>query len=856
MTFGELWRRLVYIVNRGRVERELAAEMDAHRAMMADPRRFGNVLRLREESRDVWGWGWLERAAQDLRHAARTLRRVPSFSVTAILILGGGIGLNLTFFNLLNVTMLKPVEVTDPATLVRLERRGRTFSSSGVPYPATQFIGRHNSVLASVLTHHGSDVVWNRDATARIEVAYVSANWFDELGYGAALGRAFKAAIDERPGADPVVVISHAFWRTRLGSDPQVLGSSVSINDRPATIVGVAAPDFPDLDMRNPQAWLPIDRIDHFEPGSAFKDDWTNNNTALYARLRPGVSPGAADQALRSTVTELARIYPAHYAADEWLDISTGEERFLSARDWQKLLAVVALLGSLMLLVLVVACANLSNLVLSHAMGRLREFSVRTALGASRWRILRHIVLECALLTACGAAAGLALSTAGARVFAAITELPPYLEFAPDGRLFAAAMAVALVAMLAFGVIPAWMVSRRDLIRAIKDGGHQASAGLSRARFRLALVAAQVIGCCALLVVAAAMVHGFQRLTGASPGFDYERLALVDPSLDRHGMTPEAARAYWRSVAARVAAHPEIDGMALATPAPLGGAVNQSRYGTDAGSLVVMVMRVEPSFFPLLQIPFLAGRAFGPADDPSSVVISRRVALAMYGTLDVVGKGYPRSNPNRTIVGVSADASILQLRASDSAEEYMPLGPGDYAGSVLLARSRTEPGRIVSAMYEAAREHDRRIQPATRLLTAEYDRALRAPRLASAIAGLVAALVLMLACLGVFGVVAYAVKLRTKEIGIRRALGADAPRVYAALLRQLAWPVGVGMVVGISAGIAASRFFAGPPFHLAVADPIAPAGALLVFALAGLAASLVPASRAMKSDPLQALRHE
>jgi predicted permease len=856
MTIGELWRRIVYFFNRGRVERELEAEMATHREMMADPRQFGNLLKLREESGDVWGWGWLERGLQDLRYAVRTLRRAPSFSITAVLILSAGIGLNLTFFNLLNVLTLKELPVTDPATLVRLERRGKTFSSSGVPFPATRFIRDNNNVLSAVLTHHPSDFVWEADAASKVRVAFVSANWFDQLGYAAARGRVFVESIDAPAGADPVVIVSDAFWRSRLGSDPQIVGRTVRLNDRAATVIGIAAADFPDLDLQDPQAWVVIDHIDYFQPGSTFKEDWHSNNSAFYARLRPGISPGAAAHGLQSTVAALAAERPAQFAADEWLEVSTAEGRFLSVRDRRKLLQAASLFGSLTLLVLVVASANLANLVLSHAIGRLREFSVRTALGASRWRILRHIVIECGVLAACGAAGGIGLGYASARLFATITELPAYLDFTPDGRLYVAAFAFAVVAMLAFGVVPAWMVSRRDLVRSIKDGGHQASAGLSRARFRLGLVAAQVIGCCALLVVAGAMVRGLQRVIGVSPGFTFAGVALLDASLDRHSPSPEAARAYWMNVSAEVASHPEVAGIAVASAAPFGGAVSQSRYGSDSGPLSITVMRVDPGFFELLGIPILAGRVFGPADDPSSVVISRRVAQRMYGTLDVVGKGYPRSKPTRTIVGVAGDAMVLELRASNSAEEYMPIRPSDYASAVLLARSRTNAAALLDPLYRAARFQDSRIQPSTKLLELEYAKGLRGPRLASAIAAMVALLVLTLACLGVFGVVAYAVKLRTKEIGIRRALGADAPRVYATLLRQLAWPVGIGMFIGTIAGVAASWLLAGEPFHIAVADPAAPTVALIVFALAALAASIVPASRAMKADPLHALRHE
>jgi hypothetical protein len=309
-------------------------------------------------------------------------------------------------------------------------------------------------------------------------------------------------------------------------------------------------------------------------------------------------------------------------------------------------------------------------------------------------------------------------------------------------------------------------------------------------------------------------------------------------------------------VADTMSAHPDVEQVAFSYPAPLGGTVNSSRYGADSGSLVIAKLHVDPAFLSLLEIPLISGRPFEPADDQSVVIISRRVAMTMYGTLDVVGKQYPRSKGTRTIVGVAGDATVLEPRASNTAEEYMPLGRQHYQDAVLLAKSRSNPRGLVAPLRAAAKRADPRVFPDTRLLINEYETKLRGPRLASAIAGGVAGLVLTLACLGIFGVVAYAVKLRTKEIGIRRALGADGTQVVRVLLRQLAWPVGMGMAIGSAAGMAASRLLGGAPFYLALTEARVPAAALSVFIAAGLAAALVPAMRALRADPLAALRHE
>jgi predicted permease len=698
-------------------------------------------------------------------------------------------------------------------------------------------------------------VVWEDSSASRLSASFVSANWFAEMGYGAAIGRVFIEGADDRTDAAPMVVVSDQLWRTRLGADPDVVGREVRLNGRMATIIGVAHARFPDLDLDNPKLWLPIGQTDYFEPGTALRNTWRSSHAELYGRLRPGVSSAAAKESLRSTAAALARAHPEEFKPDEWFEPATAADRFRSEHDRRQIWTVAVLVGGLTLLVLAVASANLGNLVLSHAIGRLREFSVRAALGATRWRILRQILLECGLLAASGTAGGVVLGQTSARVFASVMELPPYLDFTPDWRLFAAAFAIASVATLAFGLIPAWMVTRRDLVRGMKDGGQQMSAGLARARFRLTLVTAQVAGCCALLIVAGAMARSLQHLLVADPGFKVDRVAVLDPSLAKHGIHGEAARAYWSQVKEIVAAHPDDQGLALASPEPLGDAITMTGYPNTP--MKITVMHVEPAYFSVLQIPLLSGRTFEPADpDDAVVIISRRLAMNVYGTIDVAGRHFPQAESAETIVGVAADAPLTQLRASDGAEEYRPIRGSQYEGAVLVARSRGNPETLVPPLWAAARAADSRVLPMTHLLVNQYEKKLREPKLASTVAAGVALLVLTLSCLGIFGVVAYAVRVRTKEIGIRRALGADTPRVFAAVLLQLAWPLALGMMFGIAAGLVASRLLSGEPFYLAVTEPTAPVGAVIVFALAAFAAAVLPASRALRVDPITALRHE
>jgi predicted permease len=869
-----LMSRLLSVFRRDAVEEDLAREIAAHltiledeyqrRGMTAEEARrlarlnLGGIEQTKERHREARSPAWIDGTWRDVRHSARRLRREPVFALTAVVILIVGIGLNLAFFQLLNVTALRPPAVADPDTLVRFDRVTKTFRSNGVPYPATQFIREHNDVLAAVLTWSGSssDVVFGDDTTDRVPAAYVSANWFTELGYRAAFGRVFVEALDERTDSPPVIVVSHAFWRTRLQGEP-VVGRTVRINNRAATIVGVAPAGFPGLRREDPQMWLLIHQIDHFNPGMAFRDEWGSFNTHLYARLRPGVSAAAAKDGLQATLRELARLRPADFQPDEVLQPYSGRDGFRSPSEQRELRTISFLVGGLTLVVLMVACANLSNLILSRAISRLRELCVRSALGASRGRIVRLQLIESLLLASLGTLGGLLLGDWCARGAAGAASLPRYLDFTPDWRLAAAAGVIAFLVTLAFGLVPAWMVSRRDLVGAMKDGGRHVSRGLARAPFRLVLIGSQVAGCCVLLIVAGSMVRGLQRMLTADLGFEFEQIAVLDASLPRHGIRDEAARDYWIEVKrALVASSPEIERLALSSQQPLGTSANRSRY-TDAPRLAVTTTKVEPSFFPLLGIPIVAGRNFESNDRASVVVIiSRRLAAEMFGTFAVVGRGFPKSNPQRTIIGVSADAPLINVTATNVAEQYSPVDRGDYAGVVLLARTRGNPERLLTPMRNAARGADDRVLPRILLPTAQFQEKLRGRRLASLIGGLMGLLALSLACFGIFGIVAYGVTMRTKEIGIRRALGADAGSMIRLLLRQLAFPLGLGMLVGTVAGVTVAGALEGEPFFLPSIDVTTPAAALAFFALVAAVAALVPACRALGADPLQALRHE
>ena len=846
-----LLRRVWHLLNRRRFERELLDEMRDHRDAMADPARFGDTHRLLEQSRDAWGWNWLDDLSQDFTVGVRSLMRTPSFAVTATLILAFGIGLNVTLYQMASVGLLRPPAVESPETLARFYRRAPHSSTTSVPYPLIQFVERHNTALSAVLAEMSSAVAWGPDAVEQVDLSLVSPNWFAELGAGAAHGRLFSAAADGRADSPPVAVLGYHFWQHKLGGDPGAIGSTIHLDRRPLTVVGITAETFPGLDFDVPAVYVPIEQREYLYPDSKVLRAWDADSVALYGRLRSGMTRAAARESLRGTMQAAAREH-AEIAMDEWLEPHMGTVNFMDETDRMGAIAVLSLLGALTTLVMLVAAANLGNLVLSRATGRVRELGVRIALGARRGRIVRQLVVEALPLAILGAAGSLVFATAVARTIASVVSLPAYLDFTPDGRTIIASVVLAAMALIMIAVLPAWKVAQQDLTDAIKDGGHQISRALDRTLTRRLLVAGQVAGSCVLLIVAGMMVRGVQHLTQASLGFDYERAAVLSMPLGRFGITGDAVIPYWKAVKARVLAHPEVEAATIVTAPPLGGRVFETAY-TDVPGIQTLQQSVDADYFKVMGIALMAGRTFHP-NDAGVVIVSRKLAIEMYGTVDVVGRRFPKSNPADTIIGVAADAHTIKVNAANVAELYRPLTAKDFNLVYLVARSRSDAARIVRVLREAAQQ-DSRVIPSVSLMRDDFDRRVLGSRVAGAVASGIGAITLLLACLGIFGVVSYGVALRTKEIGIRTALGANRALLLRAILRQVMLPVVAGVLAGLVAAIPAGLALSGEPFHVRLADPLAFVGALLVFGTASCFAALWPAAKALRGNPVDALRH-
>jgi predicted permease len=849
-TTMEWFRRLLYFMNRRKLERELQEEMKAHREMMSKPRDFGNMLRLREESQDMWGWAWLDDFQRDCVYAFRSLTRTPVFTLASILMLAVGIGLNLTVFQVGNTFFLQPLPLKALDSLVRFDRKSPRFQRNTIPYEAIRFISTHQTVLSDVMMKSKTTVRWSDDVQAQ-PVAFVSSNWFSGLGYGAIQGRALSEGIDDLPGAPPAIVISEWFWKQKLGGVPGVVGSMTKLNDRTATIVGIVPGNVEEFSPTAARIWLPIEQISYFIPGSDFRTRW-DTGPEMYARLKAGVSPAFARDTLRPVMADLASQRADAIQSGEWLEPFSGRVRFedpaRSRGDQMRLLSFSLLAG----LTLLVACANLGNLVLSRNLARMQEIRIRMALGASRSKVLRHLLAESVALAGLGCVGGLAVCSVAQRLFFLSIEVPFLPGLTMDWRMAAATLIIGLFTMATIGLMPAWRLSRKDEGAFAKSSLYVSTNRFSQTRMRNVLVGLQVMLSCVLLVVGGGLTREMRR-AAASPRIAFETVAVMEVALDQFGIRNDAARAYWRGVEHVLAMSPEVERTSLVEFAPFGQTSEQGTYKKDAPGLSVIFNRVDASYFALFGIPVLAGRTFESNDDTQAVIISKRLAEKMYGGIDAVGKPFPKGNPNARVIGVVADAQTTGPKDNTSAQQYRPLSEDGFGNYRLVVRAKHDPRSLLPVFKTAARAGGSGVTPSIHLLRDDYERANRANRTVDLTIVAMALIALAIASLGIFGVVSYSVALRQKEFGIRLAIGANRRSIVALVLGNLLRPVLSGILLGIGVSVLA-RLVLGSIAITKTSEPLVLVGVVVIMLMVTGLATLLPTLRALRANAIDILR--
>lgn len=667
--------------------------------------------------------------------------------------------------------------------------------------------------------------------------SFVTPNYFTELGTPAAYGRMIDPARDAGASDAPVVVLSYGFWERRFGSNPSVIGTTIHLNKKAATIVGITPLAFASLGGQHPDVWIPIAQQPYFVDGSSVLTDPSNSAVRMWGRLAPGVKAPVAEQELRGLTKELRKQHPKDIWDHEYLQSSPGGHlQVMQPAMFQ----VAAMVSILTLLILAVACANLGGLLLARGVTRQHEMGIRMAIGAGRWRLFRQLCTESLLLAALGSLAGLALGCFVLEVALQQMDAPKWLSALPDWRVLVFTLGVTFFAAMFFGLAPAIQLARQK---------HQ------RTVVRQVLVGAQVAGSCVLLIVAGLLVRAAQHALFTDPGFGYEQLLSIDAQLGQHGYKPAAAKAYLDQMQSRLAATPGVLSVSLVKLPPLGHTVSNSSMEIGGRQVYVYPNWVEPGFFKTMGIPQLMGRTFHEGET-NAVIVSQSFARQQWPGQNPVGQLIGDGPQRDIVVGVVGNARVNALNEDDAVEQYWPAQLDDMPGMVVMVRASGAPGALSPVAKSISESLDPKLFPEIRQIRLLYrDQVVVIERIASTVSviGLVAVL---LAGVGIIGLVSFTVSQRTKEIAIRVALGARPAAVLSSVLRHYWWPVVIGLLAGGSGAAAASTLLRRALYGVSNLDPIGYSGAIAVLIVVIALAALLPARRALRLDLAKTLRYE
>lgn len=837
----ELLRRLTYLLTRKRRDDELVDEMAFHREMSerAGHGPIGNTLRLREQARDAWGWTWIDRFGQDLRYAARTLRRSPGFTITAIAILAVGIGVSVAAFGFINAAFLKPLPVRDPQSLLRFERRAPNRYASDVPFPEVAFLREHSRTLAAVMAFAPARLTLD-DSSEPIKAQFVTANLFSELGVSARAGR-LLSTIDDDPANTPAVVLSARFWQRHFAGDASVIGRVLTLNNRPTIVIGVASPNFGGLTLEDPDLWLSLARHASIVGGSQLLTSLAEDSgVTMWGRMRPGLTAAVVESELQSLLATLRVRYPADVWKDEHLVSESGgrpgrgSRRGTGIPQPSNVGMILATTGALVLLILAVSCGNLGSLLLARGVARRREIAIRIAVGAGAPRLIRQLFTESLVLASVGALAGLGLGQAILTSTMSIAGAPSWLPITPDWRVAMFTIAVTVIATILFGLAPALQTARQRRQSTL---------------VRHSLIGAQIAASCVLLIVAGLLVRALGHMTSTDPGFAYQRVIAIVPDLASHGYSAERAGTYLATLRRVIEDIPGIDTIAVASTLPLGGKKTVMTVEVDGRRVDVHVNHVDANFFATMGIPMRRGRVFAPGES-RVMVVSESLVRSIWPGSDPLTK----TLDDRTIVGVVGSARQTAMQDPDAVEAYFPIDQSVLPGLSMLVKTANRPEDSLRSIGARVSPVDRDVIARVQLLSTAFEHKQDQARLTAMGVTLLGLSALLLACVGIVGLVAFSVAQRTKEIGIRIALGASGAQVIQSVLRQLLTPVSAGLLAGTGAAAALSQLLRRELYGVSHLDPGAYLAAIAIFATTVTLAACWPARRALRVDPLRALR--
>jgi len=875
------WYELKFLVrklNRRGADQELEEEIRTHlqmetqeqmnaglapdEARYAAQRNFGGVLLTREKSRDVWAFRSLEMFWQDLRFGVRMLLKNPGFTAVAILTLSLGIGANTAIFSIVNAVLLQPLPFNEAEQLLWIGgwERGKDKEKGVTPADFLDYRQQSQSfaqLAASVSDSLPMNLSGNGEAE-RLKGAMVTANYLDVFGVKPVLGRTFVAE-EEQEGRDRVVVLSHGLWERHFGADPAIINQSITLDGRQLTVIGIMPSQFqypPGVEI-----WKPL--------GFSASSQSPFRSRELHflrpiARLKPGVNMAQAQAEVESIAQQLEAQYPKTNT-NQSLFLMPLQERIVGNIR----LTLFVLLGAVSC-VLLIACANVANLLLARAASRQKEIAVRSALGAGRGRIVRQLLTESLMLALLGGVGGVLLAKWGINLLVALsaTYIPRVDEIRMNTMVLGVTLAVTLLTGLLFGLAPALQSARLELTQALKEGSKGADGGVQRHRTLKLLVAGEVALAVVLLIGAGLLVNSFIRLQQVSPGFDEKNLLTVRIDLPNPYAQPEKKAQFFEQLQQRVAALPGVEAVGMITELPLARQSADLPFKIERGAIKdssqtghADLRNANHDYFRAMRIPLLQGRNFTEADvrqNARVVIISDIFAQRFFASEDPVGKRlYVEviSKEPYEIIGIVGDVRHRGLDIELRQTMYFPSLKIGYTN--LVIRTTTDPASLTAAVRKevAAIEPN---QPVANVKTMEQwvSESVAQPRFRTLLLGIFSAVALTLAAVGIYGVMAYSVTQRTHEIGIRMALGAGRWDVLRLVVGQGMLLVLIGIVVGLGGALVLTRMMSTLLFGVSATDPSTFILIMLLLLITALLACYIPARRATKVDPLIALRYE
>jgi predicted permease len=808
------------------------------------------------------GTPFLENMRRDARYAVRTLWRDKGFAVFAILIVGLGVGASCTIFSVVNAILLRPLPFRDPGRLVWIaNHQDETNDMSGKTSQTDYLLdmrARNQSYedLAAYFAFYGlGDAKMIGDGQPeRLTSVPVTQNFFPLLGVQPQIGRQFSAEECKQNGPR-VTLLSDGLWRRKFAADPNIVGRALSFDGGPITVVGVLPATF---DFST--VFTPGSRVDMFEPLPLSPEmNRVGNRVAIIGRLKPGVS---VEQA-RAETTVLGKILEQeHKDRNDFEPKVSGLAQHVSGQLRPTLVVLACAVGVVMLIV----CANLSNLLLARGTGRKKEIAIRTAMGAGRGRLIGQMLTESLVLSCCGAALGLLLAFIGTRALAHLTSvsIPLLSDVRIDGRVLGFTLLAALATGLLFGLVPALQVQDFKLHDTLKDSNRGSSQGRGHAWIRGALVVSEIGLACVLLVGAGLLIRSFLRVLDVNMGFRPERAAALRIDPNSSYKTQESQNAYYTEALHRVMDIPGVEGAGLSDSLPLG---HNRSWGVAAKGVQYTPQNypngfpriISDGYFHAMGIPLKAGRDFTERDTKGAlnvIIINETLAKNLFPGEDPIGKIVRADNPDRTVVGVVGDVHHMALEEGSGNEFYIPMRQTQDYGTVdLVVRTSLPTAELASRLREALRPIEPNLPTANmRTLQTMVDHAVSPRRFVVWLLGGFAGFALVLASLGIYAVISYSVSQRTQEIGIRMALGASAETLQRSILLQTLGLAAIGIVVGTVASWALARTLSGLLFGVTSNDPVTFAGMLVILTGVAALAGYLPARRASRIDPMSALR--